>query len=181
MDTNGGSQEVNYTPADQPVNSPSDAENKPAELVKWDASEFIDHQKSMVWVLPLALIAAVVATITYFLTRNFLSSIVLLMAGVSFGVFAYQKPRTLTYVLRGNSLKVGQKNYSYDEFRTFSIMQEGGLYSIFLEPVRRFMPPLTIYFAPEDGEKIFDILARHIPHQEKMPDAIDRFMQRIRF
>ncbi len=177
MHYTGGAQAVN---TEAPV-AASEVQPFTAEAVQWQASEFIDHQKSAGWVSLLAVAAVAAAVIVYVLTRNIFSSVVLLMAGLAFGVFAFQKPRTLTYSLLPTSIKIGDKTYSYDDFRTFSIMQEGAFFSVFLEPLKRFMPPLTIYFAPEDGEKIFDVLAQHIPHQEKEPDAIDRLMQRIRF
>ena len=50
-----------------------------------------------------------------------------------------------------------------------------------LEPTKRFLPPLTIYFDPSDGEAIFDTLAQHLPHEEKAPDFVERFMRKIRF
>lgn len=186
MDNNGGDNDTRYTAADQPAQAGISQDAPLFEMqddfsMHWKASEFIDHQKSAVWLLGLAAIGFVVAIILYFLTKNIFSSVVLILAAISFGMFAFQKPRTLDYTLLPNNIKVGQKTYSYDDFRTFSIMQEGAFYSIFLEPVKRFMPPLTIYFAAEDGERIFDILASRIPHQEKLPDPIERLMQRIRF
>lgn len=149
--------------------------------VTWKASEFIDHQKSAGWFFPLVLIIFGAAAIMYAVTRNILSTIVVFMGGVAFLVLARQKPRTLSYSLSNTGIQIGEKRYTYDDFRTFSIVQEGALFSVFLEPIKRFMPPISIYFAQEDGEKIFDILASHIPHQEHQPDAVDRFMSRIRF
>jgi hypothetical protein len=60
-------------------------------------------------------------------------------------------------------------------------MQDGALWSIILQPTKRFMPSLTIYFDQSDGEKIFDILASQMPHQERSLDTVDKFMKRIRF
>jgi hypothetical protein len=149
--------------------------------VRWQASEFIDHQKSAGWFLFLAVGAVMGSALMYFITSSVFSAVIVLLAVLAFGMSAKQKPRTLTYVIGTNALQIGDRNYAYDDFRTFSILQEGALYSIFLEPIRRFMPPVSIYFDPNDGEKIFDVLASHIPHAERKPDAIDNFMRRIRF
>lgn len=173
-----------------PVNNPiAEAQDQPEEqstpeqspLIQWNASEFIDHQKNAGWFVPLTFGIIVLAIGVYFITRDILSTVVIVLAGITFGVFARQKPRTLTYTLLPTTIKIGPKTYSYDDFKTFSIIQDGALFSVLLEPIKRFMPPLSIYFAPEDGERIFDTLAGHIPHQERQPDPVDRLMRRIRF
>lgn len=188
MDQSGGNQGFQYTagasnnavPAmpEPQVQAPASV-NK--EEVRWQASEFIDHQKSAGWFLLLALGAVLGAGLMYLITKSTFSTVVVVLAIFAFGMTARQRPRTLTYVIGASTLQVGEKKYRYDDFRTFSIQQEGALYSIFLEPIQRFIPPVSIYFDPADGEKIFDVLASHIPHTERKPDAIDRLMQRIRF
>ena len=164
--------------AQQPV-QPVAANN--AEVVSWQASEFVDHQKNASWFLPLVIGGVLTSGLMYFITRSILSSLVVFLGVSAFLMLARQKPRTLTYVINNAGITIGAKRYAFDDFRTFSIMQEGALYSIFLEPIKRFMPPLSIYFAPEDGEKIFDILAAHMPHQERTADPVERLMKRIRF
>lgn len=153
----------------------------PQADISWQASEFIDHQKTPGWFLLLILGAVFGAGLMYLITRSIFSTTIVVLAVIAFGMSAKQKPRTLTYTIGATSLQVGEKKYQYDDFRTFSILQEGALYSIFLEPIKRFMPPVSIYFDPNDGEKIFDVLASHIPHAERRPDAIDNLMRRIRF
>ncbi len=169
-------------PAPTGLQAPPQQEEAEKTVMRWQASEFIDHQKEGGWFLMLALITGVVCTGVYFITDgDILSTMVIGVAAIAFGVFANKKPRTLTYTLLPTSIKIGEKSYSYDEFRTFSVVSDGGLNSIILQPTKRFMPPLTVYFAVEDGEQIFDTLAVHIPHEEKTTDMVERFMKRIRF
>jgi hypothetical protein len=165
----------------------SDASEQPSQPeptqagIKWQASEFIDHQKTSGWFIILILVALTLSTTLYLITQDVLSSLVILVAAVAFGVFASKKPRTLTYSLSTSSLTIDGKKYQYEDFRSFSLIQEGALYGIMLEPTKRFLPPLTIYFDPSDGETIFDTLAQHLPHEEKAPDFVERFMRKIRF
>jgi membrane protein CcdC involved in cytochrome C biogenesis len=168
-------QQLSHT--EQPMNHDFDTD----ETIKWEASEFIDHQKNAGWFLLLSLGGIVLCVAVYFLLRDILATVVTGVAILTFGMFARKKPRTLTYMLTPTYFMVGERRYSYDDFRTFSVIQDGALYSILLAPNQRFMPPLTIYFDPEDGEDIFDVLAERIPHEERKADPIDRFMRRIRF
>lgn len=188
MDQNGGNDEFQYTgqaPAGAP--SPSDVPAPDAQvapestIIEWKASEFIDHQKTAGWFVPLAAGIVVLSIGMFLISRSITSTLVILLGGVAFLVLAHQKPRTLTYVLTNSRIKIGDKSYGYDDFRTFSILQDGALLSVFLEPIKRFMPPISIYFPPEDAERIFDALAQHLPHQDRTADPIDRFMRRIRF
>lgn len=193
MDQNGGKDEFQYTaqPAagaqaapsipSTPAPEPIAASQEEPPLVQWKASEFIDHQKSPAWFFPLIIGMLLLSGGIYLLTRDILATAVILLGGAAFGVYARQKPRTLTYTLLPESIKVGQRSYSYDDFRTFSIIQDGALFSIFLQPVKRFMPPLTIYFDPEDGDEIFEALSMHLPHQEREQDPVERLMRKIRF
>ena len=185
MEQNGGNTVTNSQPgnpgvATSQVSTPPPSQQS-TDIVAWHASEFIDHQKNSGWFLLLLLAIAVLGTLVYFVTKDILATLVIVMGGAAFFLFARQKPRTLSYSLSQTNITVGDKQYSYDDFKTFSIVQEGAIYSVFLEPIKRFLPPLSIYFPPEDGEKIFDALASHIPHQERQIDPVERLMSRIRF
>lgn len=153
----------------------------PSEPIQWQASEFIDHEKDKNWFLILGLGAVAMCVVVYFVSKSIFSAAVVAMAAIAFGITAKQKPRTMKYVLSPHEIKVGDKRYRYDDFKSFSIIQEGALWSIILLPTKRFMPSLTIYFDHNDGEKIFDTLAAQMPNQEKTLDSVDRFMKRIRF
>lgn len=153
----------------------------PESSVRWQASEFVDHDKDSNWFVLLALAAIVLCAATYLISRSIFSTIVVGLAILAFGLTAKQKPRTLQYALLSTGIQAGEKNYKYEDFKSFSVVQEGALWSIVLQPVRRFMPLLTIYFDPNDGEQIFDILATQMPHEERSLDSVDKFLKRIRF
>lgn len=176
---------VAATPTSQPVSTGDPSQETTRSLqeaeIQWQASEFVDHKKNPGWFLLLAVGAVVLCGLIFILTRSILSTVVVGIAVIAFGVVANQRPRTLTYALFGTGLQVGDKQYIYDDFRSFSVVQDGALQSIILQPNKRFMPPLTVYFAPEDGEKIFDVLATHLPHEERQVDSVDQLMRKIRF
>lgn len=151
------------------------------EPVNWQASEFINHQKSFGWFAFLALGALFMAVIIYLVTQSIFSAVVVVVAVLAFGVIAIQKPRLLTYSLSQKGIVIGDKEYVFDDFKTFSVNSESAMPSVSLIPIKKFIPILTIYFPPEEGEKIFDILAAYIPHEQRRDDAVDRLMSRIRF
>jgi hypothetical protein len=50
-----------------------------------------------------------------------------------------------------------------------------------LLPMQRFMPAISIYYAPEDEEKIFAMLSERLPLEVHTKDMLERFMGRIHF
>ena len=136
--------------------------------------------------LPLAaagagLVAVLVAVGVYFLTRDYVSAGVVIFAAIVFGIFGSHKPRQLQYRLNHRGITIDKKHYSFNEYRSFSVIQEEAFSSITLMPLKRFAPPLSLYFAPEDEEQIINILSATLPFEERNRDAVDALMHRIRF
>ena len=149
--------------------------------VVWSASEYVAHSKSAIWYLQLALVALVFAGIAYFITHDFVVVATIAVVAIIFGVAAGRKPRVLDYSVDSSTISIGQKQYPYAMFRSFSIIQEGPINSIYLMPAKRFNPPLSIYYPPEEEQQIVEIIGSRLPQEPREQDAIDRFMHRIRF
>jgi hypothetical protein len=163
---------------DAPVPSPAPR----AETVTWEASEFIAHEKSFGWYAILVLGTALLASLTLFWLRDLVSTFVVIVAAIIFGIVASRKPRVLPYRLDDHGVTVGNAFRPYHDFKSYAPLQEGAVSSVVLLPLKRFMPPLSIYFAPEDEEKIIKTLAAYLPFdQAHQYDMVDRVIQRIRF
>ncbi len=149
--------------------------------VHWTASEFIAHTKTAGWYMLLVVAALLLAVLVFFLTKDKISSGMVVLVALIFAVVAARKPRELDYQVDNQGIQIGAKAYPYGSFRSFSIVDEGAIESIWLMPLRRFMPILTIYFDPKDGEKIVNTLAQFLPVENRQLDPIDRLMHRLRF
>jgi hypothetical protein len=164
---------------DTEMDGPAQAQT--TDAITWTASEFILHEKSRGWYLGLAAVASMLAVIIFVITRDFLSVGVIIFGAVMFGVYAARKPRQLPYQVDGHGVSVGQRSFSYSDFRTFSIVQDGGFSSIVLLPLKRFSPLLTIYYPPEQEEKVISTIANYLPLENRKQDPIDMFMHKIGF
>jgi hypothetical protein len=154
--------------------------NKATEIT-WSASEFVAHEKSLSWYAILTLVTLVVAAGIYLLTRDKISTSVIIVAGIVLGAYGRRKPRVLDYRLDESGITVDKKFFDYDSFNSFSVVDEGAFSSVVLMPLKRFSPSLTIYFAPDDEDKIIAMLADRLPVEDPRSDPIDRLMHRIRF
>lgn len=149
--------------------------------ITWTASEYIDHSRGSGWYLALIAGTIALAALVYFITKDYFATGVIAVMGVIVGVFSRQKPKQVAYELSSSGLKAGEKTYPLSLFKSFALIREGALSSVNLIPIKRFMPPLSIYFAPGDEQKIVDLLGSHLPLEESGLDAIERLARRLRF
>jgi len=177
--------------APEPTEQPQPADPAPPEdaspgdggdqSVAWTASEFVAHDKSAGWYALLAMAGLLLAALIFVLTRDVVSVAVVITAGLLLGVYGAHKPRQLEYRIDGRGVGIGQKYYGYHEFKSFSVVPEGAFASIVFMPLKRFAVPTTIYYAPDDEEKILAVLSNQLPFEEHRRDAVDGLMRRIRF
>ncbi|HSX46817.1 MAG TPA: hypothetical protein VLF87_02410 [Patescibacteria group bacterium] len=149
--------------------------------VSWTASEFVEHEKNNNWYIKLGALTGVVTAGLYLLTRDIITAVVIVIASILFGITAKRKPRTLQYQLDNAGVHIGGKFYDYDLFKSFSVLEEGAFNSIQLQPLKRFMPPISLYYPPEQEDGIFTVIGSFLPHEERSHDAIDRLMRRVKF
>ncbi len=164
----------------------ANTDSKPTDYtdqsMAWTASEFVAHKKSQSWYIGLAITALVAACLIFFLTRDFVSVAVIVVGCSMLGVYGGRQPRQLQYQVNSHGVTIGQKQYGYNEFRSFCITSEGAFAGIVFMPLKRFGLPTTIYYAPEDEAKIVGIVSSQLPlESESYHDAVDSLMRRLRF
>lgn len=157
------------------------APTQPTKTVSWTASEYVSHEKSAGWYVRFGLVAVVAIAIVYLITGDYISIILLSLLAVVFVVFAARKPDVLQYQLDNRGITIGSKFYPVSLFRSFAVIEEGAFRSITLLPMKRFMPSISLYYAPEDEQPIMEAFGRLLPHETRQQDSIDKFMHRIRF
>jgi hypothetical protein len=151
------------------------------QAVSWTASEFLEHPKGIAWYGLLALAGVGLAAADYFVTGDVISTSVIIISAAMFGVYASHKPRTQQYLLSPQGLQIGDKVYSFQAFKNFSVAEEGVNISIIFIPLKRFAPPLTIYVSMDIEERVLDYISFFLPFEQRRADAIDGLLRRIRF
>jgi hypothetical protein len=159
---------------------PANVQDESKEVI-WTASEFVAHDKSAGWYIMLLLAAGLISAVIYLLTKDKISVAVVIVAALLLAYYGSHKPRELEYRLTYKGLNIDKKYYNFDDFRSFSVIQEGAFNSILLLPLKRFAPMLSIYYDPADEEKILEVLKSSLPYQERKRDTVDALMHRIRF
>lgn len=166
-----------------PLSQPDpDAPKQQLEPIHWTASQFVAHHKSTQWYINLAIATAIVAGLIYLITRgDVVATATVVVAAIFFGISAGRKPRVLEYEVNTKGIAAGKQFFPYSSFKSFSVIEEGAVTGLVFLPLKRFMPALTVYCAPEDEGRIIALLASFLPMQPAKEGPVDRFLQRIRF
>ncbi len=154
---------------------------EPDREVTWTALEFIAHHKDIRWYAIVIGITLVLAAIVRLLTRDNISTVMVLIVGIFFCVAAARKPRMLTYTLNEDGLLIGGRFMPYTDFRSFTVFTDGRYSNIELIPMKRFMPLTSIYCSPESEDDVVDMLADFIPYEDRTHSFIDWLAHLIRF
>ncbi len=170
-----------FKPDEESEDIPNVHQAKSKDSISWSAAEFVEHKKSINWYLGLIFFGLILAALIFFTTKDKVSTGVVIVVVIVMAFFAARKPRTVGYILDSDGITVGTKFYSYDTFKSYSVIDEGAASSIYLLPLKRFMPALTIYFEPKDEKKIIDMLADRLPFEKRQVDVVENLMHRIRF
>lgn len=152
-----------------------------ASVLSWTASEYIAHQHGAGWYLALTAGTAVITALLYVSTKSIFSASVMPVLGIIVGVFASRQPRQVSYELDRKGITIAGRFYPYNSFKSFSIIDEGGIPSVFLSPLKRFMPPISAYFDPKQGDNILKTLGDYLPFEQRQPDFTERLTHRLRF
>ena len=152
-----------------------------ADTIQWTASEYIAHDKSHSWFWVLGGITAVLAVAIWLITKDFITTVVIIVGAIAFGVYGAHEPKAVEYQLDFHGITIGQRYHPIDDFRSFSVLPEGAFSSIVLMPLKRFAPLTSIYYAPEDEAAIMEILGATLPFEDRSHDLVDRLMKRIHF
>lgn len=146
----------------------------------WTASEYYDHQRGSGWYTLLTLSAVVMTGIFYLFTQSYFSAAVAPILAIIIAMAARRKPEVMKYSLDNQGLIVGRRLYSYEMFKSYQIVHDGALPSIRLIPIKRFMLPVSAYFAPDDDQKINEVLSNHLPLEEGKLEIAERLAHRLR-
>lgn len=147
----------------------------------WEASEYVHREKSFLWFAALGVVTLALAAAAWFLIKSWTFALLTLVMGAALGVYGNRPPRSLSYSLEYESLKIEEKEYAYGQFKSFAIVQDGPLSYIMLLPVKRFAPAVTLYFPPENGEQIVDILGSVLPLERRELDFVDKAVRKLHF
>lgn len=173
-----------YKPDEQAEPANQTASENPAGSqlsISWTASEFIDRYKGAGWYTTFITGIILFSAAIFLFTKDYMSSAVIILAGLIFIMVSRKKPQQLLYEVNEQGIQIGPKFYQYGMFKSFDLTQDGAIKSIDLIPLKRLMPEVTVYFPPEQEMAIVNLLATHLPHNPQPERTVDKLAKKLRF
>lgn len=150
------------------------------ELVRWQATEHVYHEKDPLWYIIFALVVLGLIILAIFVVNSWTFAILVPVMAAALVVYAMRPPSLMNYTLSRKGLHVNDHLYNFADFREFGLVRDEETYSIMLMPRKRFQPGVTVFFPEEAGEAIVDMLAARLPMRELKLDLIDRLIRMLR-
>mgnify|MGYP006946482544 CR=1 FL=1 len=152
-----------------------------SDQLQWLAPEFIAHDKTAGWYVIFFGCSVALALIVQLFTRDVIATSVVILAALALGIYAARKPRQVSYVLGRSGFTIGERQYSYHQFRSFWLDEEAGLTTISLLPHKRFGQLISLYFDPQIEESVLNAISSQLPLERRSKDILDRALTKIRF
>ena len=149
--------------------------------ITWTAQEYIHLDRSPLWFVAFIVIVLGLVALSVFVLNAWSFAVLVVVMAVALIVYIRRPPRTLTYALSPNQgLYVGERLYTFDEFKAFGLIQDDGNFSIMLIPRKRFAPGVSVFFPEDAGERIVDILGQRLPMENLKLDLVDTIVRKLR-
>ncbi|MCA9327488.1 hypothetical protein KDA14_03090 [Candidatus Saccharibacteria bacterium] len=143
----------------------------------WTAQEYEHDERGLTWYFAYLFGSGLVGVIVYLLTKDVVSAVVVFIAAAGLIYVVARKPREQTFVLDDGRLGIGKSVYALQTFKTFSVDEHGK--NIVLLPMKRFLPPITLYVGEEYRDTVAEYLSHYLPNEQHAPDAVDRLLRKI--
>ncbi len=151
------------------------------EPIRWTASEYVHLEKNGLWYVIFGLVVLGLIASDVFLLKSWTFSLLVIVMAFAVIVYIRRPPREIQYTLSGKQgLYIGERLYSFADYKAFGLIRDGEHHSIMLIPVKRFAVGVSVYFPEEAGERIVDILGSILPMENLKLDAIDVLVRRLR-
>lgn len=150
-------------------------------VIRWTAKEFIYQDKEKSWFVSLFCIVIAFILFDFLLMKSYTFSVLIIVMAVSLIIYSRRPARDINYTLSlDKGLYIGERLYSFQEFKSFSLVKEGSHNLIYLTPFKRFSLGVSVYFPQEVGENLVDIFGARLPMSERKLDFIDIVARKLR-
>ena len=158
----------------------SDDSSDDEPLIRWQAPEYVQRDRSFVWYIVLGIVTIALTAIALLWMKTITFAILVPVMAVALVVYTRRPPNMVNYTLSKKGLYVNDKLHPYADFKAFSVLSHAGTHSFQLIPRKRFQLGQTAYFTDDMGESIVDMLAARLPMKDDKPDMYDRLSSKLK-
>ncbi|MBP9667950.1 hypothetical protein KBD87_04060 [Candidatus Saccharibacteria bacterium] len=150
------------------------------QTIQWQSPEYVSSVRTPMWYLVFWATVVVVMILAGFFMKSW--SFVLLIPVMAFAltIYTHRPAHMMQYVVSPKGLYINEQVHVFDEFKSFSVLQDEALPTLVLTPVRRFRPAVTVHFPDEVGEQLVDFMGTQLPMEDARTDVFDTLVKKLR-
>jgi hypothetical protein len=148
---------------------------------KWVELDTFSYSKKPSWYLILLIITTVLSAILFLLTKDKVTTGVIIVSGMLIGIYGAKKPKPTNYEIDKYGFQIGPRFYPFEKFKSFSLLVQGENITAMIVPLHRFKPYTYLNFRAEIQDNVLDNLFNTLPLETRRADIVDRTMRRIGF
>ena len=149
-------------------------------LVRWQALEYMQHQHEPIWYVGFGVVVLALIAVAIFVFKSPTFAVLVPVMAVALALYVRRPPATIDYIVRRKGIYVNDRLYTFDQFKSFSVVKQETANHVVLIPRKRFQLGQNIYFPTEVGENLVDMLAARLPMKEASPDIVDKLLAKLR-
>ena len=149
-------------------------------LIRWQALEYMQHQHEPIWYVGFGATVLILIAVAIFVFKSPTFAVLVPVMAVALALYVRRPPATIDYTVSRKGIHVNDRLYTFDQFKSFSVVRQETTNHVVLIPRKRFQLGQNIYFPTEIGEKLVDMLAARLPMKEASPDIIDKLLAKLR-
>ena len=149
-------------------------------LIRWQALEYMQHQHEPIWYVGFGATVLILIAVAIFVFKSPTFAVLVPVMAVALALYVRRPPATIDYTVSRKGIHVNDRLYTFDQFKSFSVVRQETTNHVVLIPRKRFQLGQNIYFPTEIGEKLVDMLAARLPMKETSPDIIDKLLAKLR-
>lgn len=162
-------------------NSSSRDEDHP--LLSWRAAEPASVVSAGSRQVTLGIVAGLIVGALVFFYGGVNFSTILSMLAIVLGVVALivanrQPSHIEEYAIYEDGINIGGRHYSFNDLKSFYLVNQGDVHTVELVPTKRFMPSLSMHLETASEEQVIDLLTQLLPHEEREPSLASRLGSR---
>ncbi len=149
------------------------------EDIDWVSTDNTASKKAS-WYLIYIFSTLVLGGLIYLVTKDLITTIVIVFCGFMLLIYSIKKPKTVSYKLTDSSIYVSGKAFKIANFKSFSINNHGLEKAVSLIPMKRFYPYLYINLNQEVSADVIQRLSQLIPIQKPTVDIFESLLRFIK-
>jgi len=149
------------------------------EKISWKVKDYKVPEPTTAWKTAVVLTAILFLIYAIIIAKSITFALLIIAIASTILVMAHNEPREIDFTIQKNGIKIDDKLYRYNEFKSFWVLYEPPeVKELILKSKRLLLPNIYIPLEKKNPVKIRNYLKQYLPEKEEhssAAEAIARF------